>query len=110
MNQWDIVSWQPPGWPEPHPAVIVSHPSRAANKPDVEVILCSTKRAGRKAEAHEFILDEADGLDWPTLCKCDLIYAVSRKALGAKRGRVSDRRKGPLARTLLAAHGWAECM
>lgn len=110
MNQWDIVSWQPPGWPEPHPAVIVSHPSRAANKPDVEVILCSTKRAGRKADAHEVILDQADGLDWPTLCKCDLIYAVSRKALGRKRGKVSAQRKGPLARTLLAAHGWAEFM
>ncbi|MBI1178415.1 hypothetical protein GC207_13350 [bacterium] len=76
----------------------------------MEVILCSTKRAGRKAEANEVILDEADGLDWPTLCKCDLIYAVSRKALGRKRGKVSAQRKGPFARTLLAAHGWAEFM
>ena len=110
MKQWDIVSWQPPGWPEPHPAVIVSHAQRAVSKPDVEVVLCSTQRAGRKAASHEFMLDEADGLDWPTLCKCDLIYAVNRQALGRKRGQVSDQRKGPLARTLLAAHGWAEFM
>src|ERR1039458_7177242 len=48
------------------------HPDRASKKPDVEVVLCSTQRAQRRAEPHELILDEADGLDWPTLCKCDL--------------------------------------
>ncbi|MBI1178417.1 hypothetical protein GC207_13360 [bacterium] len=74
----------------------------------MEVILCSTKRAGRAADAHELILDEADGLDWPKLCKCDLIYAVSKKALGRKRGKISAQRKGPLARVFLAAHGWTE--
>lgn len=35
----------------------------------------------RQAEPHEIILDEADGLDWPTLCKCDLVYAVPREDL-----------------------------
>ncbi|MBI1178416.1 hypothetical protein GC207_13355 [bacterium] len=74
----------------------------------MEPILCSTKWAGRAAEAHEVILDEADRLDWPTLCRCDLIYAVSKKALGRKRGKVSAQRKGPLAPVFLAAHGWAE--
>ena len=60
MKQFDIFSWQPAGWPEPHPCVIVSHPDRADRKTPVEVIMCSSKRATRKAEPDEIILDEAD--------------------------------------------------
>jgi mRNA-degrading endonuclease toxin of MazEF toxin-antitoxin module len=107
MNIFDIYLWQPPAWPEPHPAVIVSHPDRTARKDWVEVILCSSKRAGRKAKASEIILDQADGLDWPSLCKCDLIYAVPRSDLGAKKGQVTAARQSPLIRTVISAHGWA---
>ncbi|MCX6925299.1 MAG: type II toxin-antitoxin system PemK/MazF family toxin [Verrucomicrobia bacterium] len=81
MKQFDIFYWKPPEWKEAHPAVVVSHPDRAERKPQVEVILCTTQRAQRRAEAHEIMLDEADGLDWPTLCKCDLIYAAVRNDL-----------------------------
>jgi hypothetical protein len=38
MKAWEIFSWQAPGWPEPYPAVIVSHPDRVANKPDEKPI------------------------------------------------------------------------
>jgi len=107
LKPFDIFAWQPPGWREPHPAVIVSHPGRAANKEVVEVLMCSTQRAGRAPEVHEFVLDEADGLDWPTLCKCDLIYAVPRDDLKSRRGEVTRARRGALLRTMLAAHGWA---
>jgi PemK-like, MazF-like toxin of type II toxin-antitoxin system len=109
MKPFDIFMWQPPGWPEPHPAVVASHPDRAAHKVMVEVVLCSTKRAAREAEGHEIILDEADGLDWPTICKCDLIYAVEQKELKKKgqKGHVTALRQSHLVRTILAAHGWA---
>lgn len=107
MKTFDIFSWQPPGWDKPHPAVVVSHPDRADRKSPVEVIMGSSVRAGRKAESHEFILDTADGLDWPTLIKCDVIYAVPRELLKDRRGEVSADRRGPLLRTVLAAHGWA---
>lgn len=106
MNQFDIFMWQPPKWPEPHPAVIVSHPDRAARKEDVEVVLCSSKRAGREAQPNEIILDEADGLDWPTICKCDLIYAVPRTELKRKRGRVTNVRQSKLIRTVIISHYW----
>jgi len=62
-----------------HPAVILDTEDRVRLKPRVSVILCSTQRALRKPEIHEAILDEADGLDWPTLCKCDLVYAAEKK-------------------------------
>jgi hypothetical protein len=64
----------------------------------VEVIACSSKRAGREPEPHEEILDDADGLDWRTLCKCDLKQ---------RKGRVSQARQAQIVKTLLAAHDWS---
>lgn len=110
MKVFDIFSWQPPHWKEPHPAVIISHPDRTAHKDMVEVLMCSTQRATRGPKAHEFVLDQADGLDWPTLCKCDLIYAVPREDLKRRRGAVSPARRAPLLRTMIGAHGWAETL
>ena len=107
IRPFDIFMWQPPGWPEPHPCVVVSHPDRADRKSPVEVLACSTKRAGRAPAVNEFLLDPADGLDWPTLCKCDVIYAVPRTDLQRRKGHVSQARKAALVRTVIAAHGWA---
>jgi len=47
MKAWEIWSYQPAGWPEPHPAVIVSGPARVAHKPELNIIMCSTKEATR---------------------------------------------------------------
>lgn len=110
MKPFDIVLAQPPGWPTPHPAVIVSHPDRSARKDPVEVVLCSTQRANRKPEAHEIVLDQADGLSWATLCKCDVIYALPRSDLKPAIGRVSDTRQPHLVRTMIAAHHWASVL
>ena len=110
MKTFDIYTWQPPGWPEPHPCVIVSHPDRTTHKPDVEVVICSTQTARRLAAQHEIILDLADGLDWETLCKCDLIYAVPRGELKHRRGNVSLNRRRQLVQTIIAAHGWAQVL
>ncbi len=110
MKPFEIFAWQPPDWQEAHPAVIVSHAECAANKDVVEVLMCSTQRATRPAKAHEVILDQADGLDWPTLCKCDLVYAVPRENLTRRRGAVAPARRAALLRTLIAAHGWAESL
>jgi hypothetical protein len=54
------------------------------------------------------LLDQADGLDWPTLCQCDMIYSVPKDELREKRGEVTEARQSPLLRTIIAAHGWAE--
>jgi hypothetical protein len=110
MKPFDIFHWQPRGWPEPHPCVIISHPSRAANKDPVEVLMCSSKRATRAAETHEVILDDADGMDWPTLCKCDLIYTVPKGELRQFKGAVSMARRRAVVQTIIAAHGWTEAL
>ncbi len=40
MKQWDIFTWEFPFGK--HPVVIVSHPARVVNKPDVNVLKCSS--------------------------------------------------------------------
>ncbi|MGH7940234.1 MAG: type II toxin-antitoxin system PemK/MazF family toxin [Limisphaerales bacterium] len=95
---------------EPHPCMVVSNPVRADRRDPVEVIMCSTRRAGRPADVTEFVLDEADGLDWPTLCKCDLIYAVPRHELRNRKGNVSEARQSALVRKIVAAHNWSETL
>jgi hypothetical protein len=63
LKAWDIFSYQPPEWPQPHPCVVISHPDRVANKADVSVLMCSSHAASRAAKLHEVILDQTDGLD-----------------------------------------------
>ena len=90
MKAWEIWSYQPAGWPEPHPAVIVSGPARVAHKPELNIIMCSTKEATRPALPNEVTLDRADGLNWPTLCKCDLLHLVDRLRNPRGVGRLPD--------------------
>ena len=106
MKAWDIFSYQPPDWPEPHPAVIVSHPGRVANKPDVTILMCSSQRATRKPKPHEVIWDEADELDWPTLCNCDLLHTVPKTELKLRRGHVTEARRREIIATINRANGW----
>ena len=89
-----------------HPAVVVSHPARVANKPDVTVVMCASQQASRPPEPHEVVLDVADGLTWPTLCKCDLLYAVKKSALTNFRGIVTPEREAQIIATINRANGW----
>lgn len=104
MKQWDIHSCDM-GWGV-HPMVVVSHPDRAGRKDFVELLDCSSQRAARPAAGHEVLLDVADGLDWPTLCKCDCIYAVLRDDVGPRRGRVPPERRRKIIQTIVESHGW----
>ena len=104
MNAWDVYEADL-GWGN-HPVVIVSHPARATRKEIVEVLDCASQRASRPVCEHEVLLDEADGLDWVTFCKCDCIYAVPRGELKKHRGSVGLERRRQIVRTLIAAHGW----
>ena len=107
MKAWDIYSIQLEGWPEPHPAVVVSHPDRVDRKQQVEVIMCTSLTAKREAKPNEVILDESDGLDRPSLCFCDLIHTVKKTDLSNRRGSVTFERRRQIIRTIIASHGWA---
>lgn len=106
MKAWEIWTYQPAGWPEPHPAVIVSHPQRVALKPEVNVIMCSSREAGRSPRPNEVLLDQADGLNWPTLCKCDLLVDVAKSDLKNCRGQVTEPRRKQIIATINRSMDW----
>jgi mRNA-degrading endonuclease toxin of MazEF toxin-antitoxin module len=106
MKPWDIYTWEFPE-AEAHPTVILGTETRLAHKPKVNVLFCSSKRATRKAEALEIMLDEADGLDWQTLCKCDLVFAVPKEQLTHQRGTVTHERRRQIAEHVIRGLGLA---
>jgi hypothetical protein len=106
MQPWDIFTWDFPGI-GPHPAVILGHNDRVKNKPTVNVLLCSSHRANRKPDIYEVILDRSDGLDWETLCKCDLLYAAPAEQLTRKRGIVGTQRRRDIAARVVRGLGLA---
>jgi mRNA-degrading endonuclease toxin of MazEF toxin-antitoxin module len=106
MKPWEIWTWKFPDAGE-HPAVLLGTEERLRLKARVCVLLCSTQRAGRRAEVHEVILDQADGLNWETLCKCDVVYSAAKADLIARRGCVSPERRRPIAERVIRALGLA---
>jgi len=104
VNAWEVYDADL-GWGT-HPVVIVSHSARAARKEFVEILDCSSQRANRPPREHEVVLNGADGLDWPTFCKCDFIYAVPRGELARRRGVVALERRRQIVRAIIATHGW----
>ena len=105
MKQWDIwtCDFADAG---PHPAVIVSHPDRVARAPLVNVLICFSQRANRPARENEVLLNGADGLDWETLVKCDLMYLLEKERLYRRRGSVGTARRRLLVQRLNACFGF----
>lgn len=105
MKQWEIWTFD---FPEagPHPAIIISHPDRVANAPLVNVIICTSQRATRAPKKNEILLDGADGLDWPTLCRCDLTYLVRNEQLKQRRGTVGFERQRQIVQVFVASFGF----
>lgn len=105
MQAWDIYSYDFPGAGQ-HPAVIVSHPDRVAHAGWVNVLICTTQRAARAPKEHEVRLNGSDGLDWETLCRCDVLWLVEKTKLTAKRGTVGRIRRRQIVDKMNAAMGW----
>jgi mRNA-degrading endonuclease toxin of MazEF toxin-antitoxin module len=105
MKQWDIwtCDFAEAG---PHPAIIVSHPDRVTRAPLVNVLIGSSQRANRPARENEVVLDGADGLDWETLVKCDLMYLVEKERLYRRRGSVGTVRRRTVVQRLNACFGF----
>jgi hypothetical protein len=86
--------------------VIVSHPDRAARAPLVNVLIGSSQKASRPARENEVVLNGADGLDWETLVKCDLMYLVEKERLYRHRGSVGAVRRRALVQRINACFGF----
>jgi hypothetical protein len=100
MKAWDIYTGDIFG---PHPCVLVSCQLRIDAKLQVVVLKCTSMKPGQERDAreNETILDEADGLDWKTLCRCDLLFTVDKANLFNKRGEVAPERRRDIARKII---------
>lgn len=100
MKAWDIYTGDIFG---PHPCVLVSCQARIDAKPQVVVLKCSSMKPGqdRLPKENEAVLDQEDGLDLRTLCRCDLLFSVEKSSLGRKRGRVTFERQREIARKIV---------
>jgi hypothetical protein len=100
VKAWDIWTGDIFG---PHPVVLISCQARIDAKPEVMVLKCTTMQpgTGRAAKENETLLDEADGMDWKTVCRCDLLFAVPKGALTNRRGSVTFERRREIARKII---------
>ena len=99
MKQWDIFLF--PFTEElPHPVVILSGDERVAARKHVNGLLCVSLR-GRPLGLHEVLLDQADGLEWETAVRCDLIHLLERARFRERRGRGSLERQVQISRRLI---------
>src|SRR5208282_6936312 len=86
-----------------HPAVIISNDETCQN-PDVEevnALLCTSAKVSREPKSTEEILDQADGLDWRTMVRCDKIHLLPKARFDDKKGSVTEERRYLIARKMV---------
>jgi hypothetical protein len=111
VKTWDICTFEFPFGV--HPAVIISPQPWLDDQrvKVVNVLACSSRRANRQPSLYEAILDEADGLEWPTLCACQFIYAAPKTELKeyrnsrSQRGCVTTERRRQVCSTIIRVFG-----
>src|ERR1017187_5322373 len=102
MKQWDIIMF-PFSREKRHPAVIISN-DEACQNPDLEevnALLCTSARVNRGPKTTEIVSDEADGLDWKTLVRCDKFHLLPKARFENQQGCVTEDRRGLIARKMV---------
>ncbi len=102
MKQWEILMF-PFNKEKRHPAVIISNEETCQNADieEVNALLCTSARVNRTAKPTEETLDEADGLDWKTMVRCDRIYLLAKAQFEEHKGSVTGERRHLIARKLI---------
>jgi mRNA-degrading endonuclease toxin of MazEF toxin-antitoxin module len=102
VKQWDVFMF-PFTKERRHPAVIVSNDETCQN-PDLEevnALLCTSAKVNRGPKITEEALDEADGLDWKTMVRCDRFYLLPKARFDERKGSVTERRRRLIARKII---------
>jgi mRNA-degrading endonuclease toxin of MazEF toxin-antitoxin module len=101
VRQWEIHLF-PFEKEKPHPAVIISNDERCLNNDldYVNALICTSAKVNREAKKNEAILDGADGLDWKTAVRCDVIYLLPKAEFKEHRGKVTSPRRVAIARKI----------
>jgi mRNA-degrading endonuclease toxin of MazEF toxin-antitoxin module len=104
MKQWDIFMF-PFTRERRHPAVIISNDETCQN-PDIEevnALLCTSAQVNRGPKTIEEVLDEADGLDWKTMVRCDRVHLLPKARFDDYKGSVTGERRYFIARKIIEA-------
>jgi mRNA-degrading endonuclease toxin of MazEF toxin-antitoxin module len=101
VRQWEIYLF-PFEKEKPHPAVIISNDERCLNGDldYVNALICTSAKVSREAKKNEVILNGADGLDWKTAVRCDVIYLLPKVEFKEHRGKVTPARRLAVARKI----------
>ena len=104
FRQWDVFMF-PFTRERRHPAVIISNDETCQNNDieEVNALLCTSAAVNRPPKPAEEILDEADGLDWKTLVRCDKIHLLPKAGFGENKGTVTKSRRSLIARKIVEA-------
>ena len=85
-----MITWSKEAKPHEFQAICIK-----TSQLDDRICPCSSPRTHgahvrpgqeRLARPNETILDQADGLNWKTFCRCDLLFTVDKSSLTNKRG------------------------
>ncbi len=109
MRQWEIYDFPQPDPSQPHPCVILSPDGFAQNDQisSVNVLACQSLRPPtRNLKPIEVRLNGADGLDGPTIVKCNFIFAFDKSSAGKRRGQVTPERQQAIKRVLRTVYGF----
>jgi mRNA-degrading endonuclease toxin of MazEF toxin-antitoxin module len=101
VRQWEIFLY-PFEVEKPHPVVIISSDERCNNGDleDINALICTSAKLNREPKKNEVILNGADGLDWKTAVRCDVIYLLPKAEFRGQRGVVTPRRRVAIARKI----------
>ena|SRR6478672_6523449 len=104
MAPWEIWTYDFP-IEGSHPCVLFSNSARLAhpNFDRVNILLCRTLRGTLQRELRpaEIILDQADGLEWQTVCRIDALHFVPKSGLRERRGLVCKERQRAISHRIL---------
>lgn len=102
FHQWDILMC-PFRKEKRHPAVVISNDETCQNDgiEEVNALLCTSVRVSRSPKSTEEILDEADGLDWQTMVRCDRIHLLPKAQFEERKGNVTLERRHMIARKIV---------
>jgi len=86
MKQWDIFMFRF-STERRHPAVIISNDETCENSDveEVNALLCTSAKVNRGPKLTEEVLDEAAGLDWKTMIRCDRFSCFLKRVFKKRR-------------------------
>lgn len=108
LRQWDTVLVPYPSAANPHYLVLLSPDALVGNADfrNLNGLVCSTIRPpDRPVRSHEVFLDDVDGFENKTACRCHLVIEFAREDILKTHRRVSLPRQLAIKRKLREIFG-----